>query len=150
MFHRIVVAIDGSAHSYRALEYARSLAKCMGASLWLVHAFPSTSDLLGMEEHARLVARRMSAGQAILDDARARLGETDLEVHEELLEGPAAEAILRVAQVRNADLIVMGTRGLGALGGLLLGSVSNKVIQKAPCPVMLVRADGEDAGAPQS
>jgi nucleotide-binding universal stress UspA family protein len=139
MFKQIVVAIDGSEHSHRALEYAKNLAKCTGASLRLVHAFPHTSDLFGYEEYDHLVARRTSAGQAILDEARKKLGKTNIEVHEELLEGPEAEAILNVAEARHADLIVMGTRGRSTLENLLLGSVSNKVIQNAHCPVTLVR-----------
>jgi nucleotide-binding universal stress UspA family protein len=139
MFKRIIVAIDGSDHSYQALIYTRNLAECFGATLWLVHAFPHTSDLLGYEEYANLVARRESAGQVILDEARWRLGEVNFAVHEELMEGPAAEAILSVAETRQADLIVMGTRGLSSLQGLLLGSVSNKVIHHASCPVMLIR-----------
>jgi nucleotide-binding universal stress UspA family protein len=139
MFKHIVVAIDGSEHGWRALEYARHVAECEGASLWLVHAFPHTSDLLGYEAYDRLISERTKAGQIVLDQAQERLGDTALEVHQELLEGPAAEGILRVAETRNADLIVMGTRGLGSLGGLLLGSVSSKVVQHAHCPVMLAR-----------
>jgi nucleotide-binding universal stress UspA family protein len=115
------------------------VAECEGASLWLVHAFPHTSDLRGYESFDRLISERKEAGQVVLDEAREQLGDTPLEVHEELLEGPPAEAILRVAETRNADLIVMGTRGLGSLRGLLLGSVSSKVVQHAHCAVMLAR-----------
>ena len=139
MFKRIILAIDGSEHSYRALEYAKNSAQSLGGSLWLVHVFPHTSDLLGYEQYESLVARRTTVGQAILNEARKRLGEISFDIHEELIEGPEAEAILNVAQIREADLIVMGTRGLGSLRGLLLGSVSNKVVQHAPCPVLLVR-----------
>jgi nucleotide-binding universal stress UspA family protein len=139
MFKQIVVAIDGSEHGWRALEYAKYMGECEGASLWLVHAFPHTSDLRGYEAFDRLISERTEAGQVVLDEAREQLGDTPLEVHEELLEGPAAEAILRVAEARNADLIVMGTRGLGSLRGLLLGSVSSKVVQHAHCAVMLAR-----------
>lgn len=139
MFRQIVVAIDGSEHSSRALEYGKHLAEYEGARLWLVHAYPHTSDLRGYEAYDRLISERTKVGQVILDEAREILGDTTLEVREELLEGPAAEGILRVAEARNADLIVMGTRGLGTLGGLLLGSVSSKVVQHAHCPVMLVR-----------
>jgi nucleotide-binding universal stress UspA family protein len=138
MFKRIITAVDGSEHSYRALQYARGLVECFGADLYLVHVFPHTSDLLGYEEYEKLVARRESAGQEILQAARQELGETGVTVHEELLEGPEAEAILAVAETRQADLIVMGTRGLSSIQGLLLGSVSQKVIRHAHCPVMVV------------
>jgi nucleotide-binding universal stress UspA family protein len=139
MFKRIIVAIDGSEHSYQTLDYARNLAECFGSTLWLVHAFPRTSDLLGYDDYEKLVARRVSAGQHILNEARHRLGETSFAVHEELIEEPAAEAILTVAETHQADLIVMGTRGLSSLQGLLLGSVSSKVMHHAACPILLVR-----------
>lgn len=70
--------------------------------------------------------------------ALALLGELP-RLETDVLEGPAAEAILRVAEVRKVDLIVMGTRGLGQLKGLLLGSQSQKVLAHAPCPVLLAR-----------
>lgn len=139
MFKHIIVAIDGSEHSDRALNYARMLAECFGSVLRLVHAFPQTSDLLGYDEYEKLVSRRELAGQAVLDEARQKLGPINLDVHDELLEGPPAEAILAVAETRQADLIVMGTRGLSTIPGLLLGSVSHKVIRHAHCPVMLTR-----------
>jgi len=56
-----------------------------------------------------------------------------------VLEGPPAEAILNVAETREIDLIVMGTRGLGRFTGMLLGSQSQKVVSHASCPVTLVR-----------
>jgi len=139
MFKRIIVAVDGTEHSYRALEYAKGLAEQFASTIWLVHAFPHTSDLLGYDEYEALIARREGAGQDILDEARRRLGDTSANVSEELLEGPEAEAILNVAEARQADLIVMGTRGLSSLQGLLLGSVSHKVIRHASCPVMVIQ-----------
>lgn len=138
MFKRIIAAVDGSEHSHRALQYARGLAECFGADLYLVHVFPHTSDLLGYEEYEKLVARRESTGQEILQAARQSLGENSVTMHEELLEGPEAEAILAVAETRQADLIVMGTRGLSSIQGLLIGSVSHKVTRHAHCPVMVV------------
>jgi nucleotide-binding universal stress UspA family protein len=138
MFKRIIAAVDGSEHSHRALNCARGLADCFGAEVYLVHVFPHTSDLLGYDEYAKLVARREEAGQEVLQAARQKLGETPFPVQEELLEGPEAEAILAVAETRQADLIVMGTRGLSTIQGLLLGSVSQKVVRHAQCPVMVV------------
>jgi len=139
MFKRIIVAIDGSEHSHNALEYAAKLAKQFGSTIWLVHAFPHTTDLLGYDEYEKLVGKREAAGQALLDKARVQLENSELDIRQGLLEAPEAEAILSVARARRADLIVMGTRGLGSLQGILLGSVSQKVIQHAECPVMVVR-----------
>jgi len=139
MFKSIVVAIDGSKHSHKALDYAKDLAEQSKAALWLVHVFPHTSGLLEGDVYEKLVVKRESEGQAILDEARQKLGDTTLEVHEELLEAPETEAIISVAKTRKADLIVMGSRGRGSLQGLLLGSITHKVIQHAPCPVMVVR-----------
>ena len=138
MFKNIVLAVDGSEYSHRAIEYAKSLTERYEANLWLVHIFSNTSDLLGYQDFEKLYAKRKSAGQTVLDSAKKILGSTTFKVHEELLEGSEAEAILTVAENRQADLIVMGTRGFGAVKGLLVGSVSRKVIHLSTCPVMVV------------
>ena len=138
MFKNIILAIDGSEYSHRALAYAKSVAERYEANLWLVHVFSHTSDLLGYQDFEKLYARRKSAGQAVVDDAQKILGSTTFKVHGELLEGSEAEAILTVAENHQADLIVMGTRGFGAVKGLLVGSVSRKVIYLSTCPVMVV------------
>jgi nucleotide-binding universal stress UspA family protein len=137
MFQNIILAYDGSEYSNKALKCAQSIAERFEATLWLVHIFPHTSDLLGYEDFEKFFAKRKSAGQAVLDTARQKLGITKLIVKDELHEGPEAESILRVAENRKADLIVMGTRGLGTLKSFLVGSVSRKVIHHASCPVMV-------------
>ena len=139
MFGHILVAVDGSHHSDKALDYARGLAEGFGARLLIVHVYPQISDLLGYRDFERLVSRRQAAGQKIISAARQRLGRIDAAVLEDLLEGPEAEAILSAAQAHSVDLIVMGTRGRGAFEGLLFGSVSRKVTHLAPCPVLLIR-----------
>ena len=139
MFKKIVVGIDGSAHSHRALEYAHGLAERFGAALWLVHAYPHTSDMLGYDEYEKIVSRREIAGQKILGEARQALGQSSVELYEELLEGPPTEAILNVAKIRQVDLIVVGSRGLGSIQEMLLGSVSHQLLHHATCPVLVVR-----------
>ena len=138
MFNNIVLAFDGSEYSHKALQSARAIAERFEATLWLVHVFRNPSDLLGYTDYEKLYARRKSAAQAVLDDARLKFGTTTFIVNEELHEGLEAESILKVAESRKADLIVMGTRGLGTVKGLLVGSVSRKVIHYALCPVMVV------------
>ena len=139
MFKNVLIAVDGSPHSDKALDYGRGLAEAFGARLMLVHAYPQTSDLLGYNDFERLVSRRQAAGQEIIAAARKRLGAIEISVQENLLEGPEAEAILKAADTHGTDLIVIGTRGLGSIEGLLFGSVSRKVSHLAPCPVLLIR-----------
>ncbi len=81
------------------------------------------------------VARGMRLLAPYVDTLR-RVG---IDVEPEVLEGPGPKAILNVAETRDADLIVVGSRGLGAVRGLLLGSVSERVIRLAKCPVLVVR-----------
>ena len=138
MFKNIVLAVDGSEYSHRAAAYGKSLAERYEADLWIVHVFSHTSDLLGYQDFEKLYAKRKGAGQAVLDNALKALGSTTSKVHADLLEGSEAEAILATAENHQADLIVMGTRGFGAVKGLLVGSVSRKVIHLSACPVMVV------------
>lgn len=138
MFKNIFLAIDGSEYSNNALPYAANMAETYRATLWLVHVFPHTSDLLGYDDYEKLYAKRKCAGQSILDAATELLGESPFKIRTELREGPEAESILDFAENSQADIIVMGTRGMGTLKGLLLGSVSRKVIHYATCPVMVV------------
>jgi nucleotide-binding universal stress UspA family protein len=139
MFSSIVIGIDGSENSLKALKYARQTAEKFQAKLIIVHAYPRTSDLHDFEGYEKLVARRKSDGRKIIDQAQALLADAALEIEEELLEDPADEAILAVAGTWRADLIVVGTRGMGAVKSVFFGSIATKVIHKAECPVLIVR-----------
>jgi nucleotide-binding universal stress UspA family protein len=144
VFERILLATDGSPDAERALAYARDLALRDGAQVIVVHAFDPVPSYLGDPWGERLAARHAWTGQEVADSATQRLEEADIDVIVEVLEGPPAEAILRVADVRKCDLIVMGSRGHGTLASLLLGSVSHRVLAHAEAPVMIVRAGEEE------
>jgi len=139
MFDSIVIGIDGSENSLRALGYAQKIAEKFQAKLIIVHAYPRTSDLHDFEGYEMLVARRINDGRKIIDQAHALLADTATEIEEELLEEPADDAILSVAATRQAALIVVGTRGMGAIKSVLFGSIATKVTHKAECPVLVVR-----------
>jgi nucleotide-binding universal stress UspA family protein len=139
MFSMIVVGIDGSRDSLRALTVAQQIAGKFQAKLVMVHAYPRTSDLHDFEGYERLVARRINDGREIINQAHEQLAGAAIEIDEELLEEPADEAILSVAGTRKADLIVMGTRGMGAIKSVLYGSIATKVTHRAECPVLVVR-----------
>jgi nucleotide-binding universal stress UspA family protein len=145
----ILVAVDGSRHSMNAVDAAAELAQHHGAALILLHvvAHPqSLADAPGLTayervEHVRLTADEMlrAEGQQVLDDAEKRAhnrGATQVLGLVEL--GDPARRILEVADARGVDLIVLGRRGLGALAGLLLGSVSHKVLQLAKRPCLTI------------
>lgn len=139
MFNTIVTAVDGSECSLKALNYASNLANQYVAKLIVVHAYPHTTDLHAFDGYQTLLSHRKGEGEKILSLTRQLIEDASVQRDETLVEGPAAEAILSVAQARKADLIVVGTRGMGAVKGLLFGSVATKVSQQASCPVLVVR-----------
>ena len=139
MFKCIVVGVDGSTQSLLALDYASGLAENYGAKLIMVHAYPHTSDLREYDEYDKFVSKRKDAGYKVLKNARVGMKNRDIDVEEDLLEGPAANAILKVIEAQKADLVILGTRGMGSIKGLVFGSVSSKVMHYATCPVMVVR-----------
>lgn len=150
MYRHIVVAIDGSEHADRAVSVAADLALTLGARLSLMHVVRHANlrdleqDLMALEadEHVAFSKRDLLelVGRDVLieGEKRARdLGVIDVTL--EAAEGHPAEEIVRYADESAADLIVMGSRGLSNLPGLLVGSVSHKVIHLSPLPVLVVR-----------
>ena len=111
----------------------------MEANIRIVVAHPTVPAYLGEPNFQDAIVARLKESREIMDKAVKAVGEIPGEVHTEILEGSAAEVVLNVADVRDIDLIVMGSRGLGKLSELLLGSQSQKVLQHAPCPVLIVR-----------
>jgi nucleotide-binding universal stress UspA family protein len=145
MFTRILVPTDFGAASDAALEYARAFAAKFGASLYVLHVVEGSyaSGPMGTEA---FVVESPAIQQALMDDARARL---DVRVNaddrvrfnatSELIVGASARVILHFAEERGIDLIVMGTHGRSGMAHLLMGSVAEKVVRHAPCPVLTVR-----------
>ena len=85
------------------------------------------------------ITSRKGEAESILEKAIQTIGEVPCKVETGIVEGSPAESIIEVANTRKSDLIVMGSRGLGRLAGLVLGSTSQKVVAHAPCPVLIVR-----------
>lgn len=139
MFKNILLAVDGSTHAERAAQMAAELARCTQATLRVVVAYDPVPDYLGEPNLQAAISARINAAESILQKALEIIGDIDPPPHTSILEGPPAEAILNVAETRQVDLIVMGSRGLGRLTGLLLGSQSQKVVSHAKCPVLIVR-----------
>ena len=140
MFNKILLAADGSAHGLHAARMAAELARTMHSSeLRLVVVYEPIPPYIGDPYMQYAIDARLKETQTILQHAVEAVGEIPGGVITELLEGDAAEAIVKVATTRQSDVIVMGSRGLGRLAGALLGSTSQKVVAHAPCPVLIVR-----------
>jgi len=140
MFRRILLAVDGSDHAMRAAKVASDMAHCVKAvELRVVVAYDPIPPYLGEPNLQGAINARLDDAQAILQKAVTAVGDVPGEIHTELIEGDSAEAIIEVAKTRKSEVIVMGSRGLGRLAGLVLGSTSQKVVSHAPCPVLIVR-----------
>jgi nucleotide-binding universal stress UspA family protein len=137
MFDVIVWASDGSEHATRALEYARGLAEQESTRLVALHVKEISVGRAGgypvqvdEEEVERAIQEQVKQLQdAGLSATYEQAGASG---------GGAAHAIADYAQSSGADLIVVGTRGQGPLSGLLLGSVTHRLLHVAPCPVLAV------------
>lgn len=139
MFKRIMLGFDGSDHAQRAAKVAAGIARQeKDAHIWVVVVVEPIPTELGKPYFSELILMRTNAGEELMKLAKEIIGE-DITVHEELLFATPAESIIEVADTQNCDLIVMGTRGLGGLRGLLLGSQIHKVISLAKCPVLAVK-----------
>jgi nucleotide-binding universal stress UspA family protein len=139
MFKNILLAVDGSEHAIRAARLAAELAACHQASLRLVAAYDPVPPYLGEPNFQIILDAQLQEAERNIAKTLEILGEVPGEIQTEILQGPPAEAILEVAKNRHCDLIVMGSRGLGQFVGLLLGSQSQKVVQHAECPVLIVK-----------
>jgi nucleotide-binding universal stress UspA family protein len=134
--HRIVVGVDGSPSSDRALEWAAAEAARSGASLHLVSAwiFPMAYGYA----FTTTVHEVHEAAQDVVDRAEARVGELapGVSVHGETTEQMPGPAL--VAAAKGAELLVVGSRGLGGFEGLLMGSVGQYCTRHATCSVVVV------------
>jgi nucleotide-binding universal stress UspA family protein len=146
---RILVAVDGSAPSLKAVDFAADLASKYNAELILLTVVPHLSPELNpaVEEYARLehmpvrdAELALMTADNVLDNARRKARANGItRISAEPSFGDPAREIITVAQTRQADLIVVGSRGHGRLASLLLGSVAQKVVSLAHCPVVVVR-----------
>jgi len=134
---RIVVGLDSSEESIRALRWALEEARLRDAELRLVHAYP-TPELVALPAVVTLPSddELRAAADQVLDEQLDKVGGADqVPVTRTVRSGGAASVLCEAAE--GAELLVVGARGLGGFRGLLLGSVTHQVVAHSPCPVVV-------------
>ena len=156
VFQNVLVALDGSEHSERALETAIQIAKSLGSKLVLltvhhdaiasvtspemtVHLPGTVPDGPSPELTEMANEAAHDYDKKFLAKAEARVRAEKVDVETEFAEGDLVEEIVKKSKEDGFDLIVMGARGSGRLKKLFIGSVSDGVIKNAPCPVLIIK-----------
>ena len=154
---KIVVGVDGSPESHRAMQWALRQAHCLDAEVVAVHVFTYTipdrpDSAVGRPEVLEdVIAHAERRAGKVVDEAVDAAGDLakGVEVIARVIRGrEPPEHLLREAE--DADLLVLGSRGLGGFKKLLLGSVSQKCMDYAPCTVLIVRGPVPGHDAPQA
>ena len=141
---KILIAVDGSSHSAKVAKAAiRQAAACKQApELHLIYVHlpvPTLGGLIRPIGHEALQRYYREEGEDALRGAKKLFDRAKLECSMHIMVGPVAESLAREAKKLKCDLIIMGTHGMGAVSGMLLGSVATKTVHLAQCPVMLIR-----------
>ena len=157
-YQHLLVAVDGSPTSDRAVTEATGLAKASGGRIRLLNVMDPVAHISGFERpevySQEVLPRLRSAGEALLQQARQRVEQQGVPVDTVLIEtmdARIARVVVAPDHAWGADLIVLGTHGRRGLARVLMGSDAEQIARTAPVPVLLVRlpaaADGPAAGA---
>jgi len=148
LFKKILVPIDGSKSADKALDFALDLAKKYSAEIKIITVFDEPSPSLLAQgtifipsTTENYLEKAKDFHEKILIEAQKKAKKVNpkLKASQNLLTGRPADKIVEKAKEEESDLIVMGSRGLGGIKELLLGSVSDRVADRASCPVLIVK-----------
>jgi nucleotide-binding universal stress UspA family protein len=137
----IVVATDLDYRSEAALEYARKLASAYGSRIILAHGIDPMDYAAVNKVPGRVRNNLPEEARAVLDQMAADLIRAGIHSHSEVRQGEVTQMLLDVARQYEAGLIVIGTEGRRGAGPVVVGSVAEQLVRKAPCAVMAVAAD---------
>ena len=146
---RIIAAVDFSPVTEQVIERATAVAEAFAAELELVHIAAPEPDFVGYEAGPRTV--RESRAKELRDEHRDLQARADelrgrgLKVEALLIQGPTVDTIVAHALQHHADLVVLGSHGHGAVYRALMGSVSEGVLRKVHCPILIVPPDRGEA-----
>jgi nucleotide-binding universal stress UspA family protein len=141
LFTNILVPVDGSDNSYRALDAALLLSEKLGSDITVIHVMEEVPIThIGSEKMLNeLLEAYKKENQDILLKCSEIANQRGLTIKTFLLQGNPASAILDYIKKEKFDLVIMGSRGLGKFKELILGSVSSKIVHHSPCAVLLIR-----------
>lgn len=144
----ILVAVDFSDVTDRVVIKAAELAKAIGAKLWVFHAVTDTSFISGAGEvpvpwtvSDEELPKHFPSEYGKLREIVASLQDLGTDAQQLLVSGPAVDRILALAEEKKVEMIVLGSHGHGALYKLLVGTISEGVLRRADCPVLIVPSE---------
>ncbi|WP_319760872.1 universal stress protein [Maridesulfovibrio sp.] len=139
IFSKILIPVDDSKHSDNAVKYSIALAEVSGASLILLHCHRPVPTGLGEPNFQKAIDNATRESYAILEKKTALLKGKNISYEEKILGGSTAKSIKSVAETEHCDLIIMGSKGKSDLEGLVVGSVTHKVLHTVDCPVLVIK-----------
>lgn len=147
MYRKILVPFDNSSQALSAVQHALKLALVSRATVTFFHVIQDipvfsderTDDRIGINRDA-IINESKSKVLANLDKLKESLFEHDVKIGTAVAVGNPSREICKKAKIEGYDVIVIGSRGLGKIPGLLMGSVSNRVCRSASCPVIVIHA----------
>lgn len=145
-YNKILVPVDGSEHSQKALEHACAISTINGGEIILLHIANIVTAISNFDQtpitggyvSEQLAKDMEETGRAILEEASKNIPE-GIKFNTVFEVGSPGPSVISIAKKYDADLIVMGSRGLGLLKGIFMGSVSSYVASHETCPVLIVK-----------
>ncbi len=136
---KILTAIDGSEYSQLIVNKAVEQAILLGGIIILVHCHRKFSAIESHAYREEEMARIINQAVKLVSPFLQQIKKAKIPVESRIMEEPAGAVISDIARIEQCDLIVLGSRGLTNLASLIVGSVTNRVLQTAPCSVLVVR-----------
>jgi nucleotide-binding universal stress UspA family protein len=153
MFKRILIPVDGSDTSNKALVAGLEMARETSARVRLVHTVNEMAYMGGIDPYgtysADIAGMMRESGAKVLTDAMAIAQSADVEASHVLLDEPGkrlGESVAEAAKLWNADLVVVGSHGRRGIGRVLLGSGAEQILRLAPVPVLVIRSASSEDG----
>jgi nucleotide-binding universal stress UspA family protein len=140
MYKKIVVGTDGSPTAGVAVDHAVALAKATGAMVHIVNAYKATTAMAGIGADFPVPDREVMESDArrVCEEAAQTARAAGLDAVTHIAEGDPADALVKIAEYENADLLVVGNRGMMGARRFLTGSVPNRVAHHCPCHLLVV------------